>query len=142
MNIDMKNYFIATLITILSTILFMTLKYDAWTILAFINSATITSLILIIIGATLFVSGQGFFSGIAYSFRRFFKKTSKKWEMLDEPDEEYVVKKHSFSLTLPFLLLGGSLFLLALIRSFIFYSDHMGFVYIFTRKPPTYTQSS
>ncbi|HLR01263.1 MAG TPA: DUF3899 domain-containing protein [Virgibacillus sp.] len=117
----MKNYFIATLITILSTILFMTLKYDAWTILAFINSATITSLILIIIGATLFVSGQGFFSGIAYSFRRFFKKTSKKWEMLDEPDEEYVVKKHSFSLTLPFLLLGGSLFLLALILSFIFY---------------------
>lgn len=117
----MKNYVIALLIAIILTLFFMFTKYDSWTLLEFINALTITSLIMIIIGATLFISGQGFFYGIAYSFRRFFKKTSKKWQMLNEPDEEYVVNKHSFSLTVPLLLLGAGIFMIVLIVSFAFY---------------------
>lgn len=107
----MKSYGTTTIFTIFSILFFMFVKFDSWTILAFVNAAAVTSLIFIIMGALLFVSGQGFFSGIAYSFRRFFKKTSKTWQMLDEPDEEYSVRKHSFSLTIPFLAVGIGLFL-------------------------------
>lgn len=96
----------------------MIIKFNTWTILAFINAATITSLLLLIVGASLYISGEGFFSGIAHSFRRFYKRTSKKWELLDEPDEEYAVNKRSFSLTGPFLIIGGGLFFLILFLSY------------------------
>lgn len=115
------RYGVTFIITILLTLMYMTVKSSAWTMLALIDAATITSLILIIVGAVLFVAGQGFFSGIAYSFRRFFKKTKKTWEMLEENDEEYTVKEHSFSFTTPFLVIGVGLFIAALISAVYIY---------------------
>lgn len=117
----MKSYGITLFITIFTTLLLMVLKFNSWTALSFINASTFTSLILIVIGAFLFVTGKGFFSGIAYSFKRFFKKTSKSWISFGEPEETYTVNTHSFSLTGPFLIIGISLFVLITILSFVFF---------------------
>lgn len=117
----MRSYGITIFIATCSTLVFMVLKFNSWNALAFINAATFTSLILIVIGAFLFVTGRGFFSGIAYSFKRFFKKTSKSWKSFGEPEEKYTVNIRSFSLTAPFLLIGIGLFVLITILSFILF---------------------
>lgn len=104
----MKHYSFTFLTAVIIILALMMTKYDAWSMIAFINAASITSLVFICIGAILFVAGQGFFSGIAYSFRRFLKSSSKKWEMLEEPEEEYVLKRYRFQLTNPFLIIGVS----------------------------------
>lgn len=117
-----KLYGITAVIVGLLTLLFMLTMFRDWTLLALVNAVSMASLLLVIVGAILFVVGGGFFYGIAYSFRRFFKKTSKSWQMLDEieKDEEFRPTTHSFSMTVPFLVVGGVLFLVTLGVSFLF----------------------
>lgn len=115
-----KRFGIIFLITIFLTLILLKYKFQSWTMIAFIDAITIASLVLIIIGSFLFVIEGGFFSSITYSFRRFYKRTSKKWQMLNETEEdgEYYVEKQSFSITVPLLLIGFLTFGLALCLSF------------------------
>lgn len=104
------------------SVLLMVWMYRQWSLIAFINSASIIALIFLMVGGMLFVVQGGFFSGIAYSFKRFYKKTTKTGEILDEieGDEEdrYEPKTHSFSLTYPLILVGAVLFVLTLALSY------------------------
>src|SRR5699024_12251838 len=92
-----KLYGLTILLTILLTVLLMVYMYREWTLLAFVDASSIAPFILIIIGGSLYVIGGGFFPGVAYSFRRFFKKTSKVCQMLDEGhDTDYYQKTRCF----------------------------------------------
>lgn len=117
-----KMYGITLIISVALTLLFMLTMFRDWTLLALVNAVSMVSLLLIISGAALLVVGGGFFYGMAYSFRRFFKKTSKSWQLLDdiEKDEEFRPTTHSFSLTIPFLVVGAVLFIVTLGVSFLF----------------------
>lgn len=117
----MQKYGITLLFSFIVTFMIMYFKYGSWTITRFVDSASLTSIILIIFGSILFVTGQGFFSGIYYSFRRFFKKTSDKWKDLDESDESEIITKHNFSFTTPSLVVGISCLFIISIISYVVY---------------------
>lgn len=118
-----RRYGFTVLIVGILTLLLMLTMFPGWTWLALINAVSMASLLLVLAGGGLFIVGGGFFSGISYSFRRFFKKTSESWKALDEieEDDDFRPTTYSFSMTVPFLVVGMVLFGLTLGISFLFF---------------------
>lgn len=117
------RYAISVIIAIALTLLFMLTTFRHWNLLALINATSLAALLLVMAGFSLLVVGGGFFSGIGYSFRRFFKKTAKSWKALDEieEDEPFRPSSHSFSMMSPFLVVGIGLFILTFAASLLFF---------------------
>src|SRR5699024_5917776 len=117
-----KLYGLTILLTILLTVLLMVYMYREWTLLDFVDAASIASLVLAIIGGSLYVSGGGFFTGVAYSFRRFFKKTSPVWQLLEEGDDhDYYPKTRSFPIKNPLLVTASLQFVVTLGISILYF---------------------
>jgi hypothetical protein len=120
--VSVKVYLVSIFSALILSVLLMVWMYKQWSLLAFINSASIIALIFLMVGGILFVVEGGFFSGIAYSFKRFYKKTTKTGKILDEiekgEEDKYEPKTHSFSLTYPLILVGTVLFVVALALSY------------------------
>ena len=91
-----------------------------------INGSFIISLCYLVIGLALYVIGNGFFSGISYSFKRFRRSfgQGKMLENVDDMDktkelhEEYM-KAKGFSFTKPFLSVGFVIIVLDFFASFL-----------------------
>lgn len=97
--------------------------YRTFTILVLVNTFFMTGLFCFLIGIVLFLIQGGSFNGITYSFKRFFKRTTRTGEMLrevtpEEEEESYLPKERYFSLTYPLLLTGGILSIVSLITAF------------------------
>src|SRR5699024_5800018 len=117
-----KLYGLTILLTILLTVLLMVYMYREWTLLAFVDASSIASLILIIIGGSLYVIVVGLFTGVAYSSRRFFKITSKVWQMLEEGDnDDYYPKSRSYPINNPLLVIGSLQFVVTLGISILYF---------------------
>lgn len=116
-----KKYIFTLCIAFLLSVLFM-FYFGEWNVLSFINAMTFVSLIYIAVGLFLLVLGRGFFTGIGYSFRKFLRVTSKKWQMIEgDQKDDYYPKKRSYTIMPPLLIIGIGLFLVMYILSFLFY---------------------
>ncbi|WP_077329441.1 DUF3899 domain-containing protein [Virgibacillus siamensis] len=98
--------------------------YKSFTLLALINATFIVSLFYLIFGSALFLVQTGFFNGITYSFKRFFRRTKKIDEMIYEvnpqlEEDSYLPKDHYFPICYPILIAGGVFFIISLIAAFM-----------------------
>lgn len=65
------------------------------------------ALAMLLIGAALHVIQTGFFDGIVYSFKRYFRSTAKR-QMIEEDQSEIKYKlDYDNPITYPFLIAGG-----------------------------------
>ncbi|USK57638.1 DUF3899 domain-containing protein [Cytobacillus solani] len=80
-------------------------------------------LLLLMIGGVLFVLKGGMYTGIIYSFRRFYKSISKMEEYVSEqtgdPTERQIKSSLIDLYTYPIIISGASLFFFTLIASII-----------------------
>jgi hypothetical protein len=89
----------------------------------FINNLFLISLIFIIIGGTLFIIQGGFFTAINYSFKRVYKRLSRKGVYMAElegdnkNDDDF--KRYRFSFMPSILLTGVILFALTMLLAFL-----------------------
>lgn len=122
MNKNHKQLFLTTTIPIIICLMLSFIK-QGFLIISFLNNLFLFSLILLILGCTLFVIQSGVFNGIIYSYLRFYKKTSKVGKYLVdlEGESENLIEPFDFSLSKPLLLAGGLLFFLSLVGSFFIY---------------------
>lgn len=90
---------------------------------SFLDCLFIVALFLLMAGGSMFVLKGGIFDGILYSFRRFYKNTSKLEEYVSKQSESigFPTKNESFkyTLTYPLLFSGGILFIITLIGALI-----------------------
>ncbi|HEU5139084.1 MAG TPA: DUF3899 domain-containing protein [Bacillales bacterium] len=118
----MKSYAITFTAAVILSLLIMAGIYKEVSFLSAINSASLASLILIIVGASMLVVQGGFFNGISYSFKRFYRKSLKSTEgfedEVDDNEEDYRPTQRTFSFTFPALIVGILLFLLTLALSY------------------------
>ncbi|HET7629716.1 MAG TPA: DUF3899 domain-containing protein [Bacillales bacterium] len=112
-------YSAIVLFSLILAAMFATVNSSEWSLLSVINAAFLASLLLLIVGASLFVISGGFFNAIVYSFRRFFRKGTKMGKLLEGDDEDDIPKPVSFSITYPLLIVGGILFIVTMILSYI-----------------------
>lgn len=115
----MTRYGTVIIVGLVLTVLFKIFMFANMTTLSFINAISMTSIVLFVIGAVLFIVEGGIFYGITYSFKRFFKKTAKAAKIRDEfadddKDDDYEPKTYSFSYTYPFIVTSVVLFLVLL----------------------------
>lgn len=119
----MKRFGIVISLTVVLIPLFMIFMFASITVISLMNAITLTSMILFVLGAILFIIEGGVFYGIIYSFRRFLKKTAQAEKIEDgfednEQNLEYNPKKYNFPYTYPFLVVGIVLFFLSLCTSY------------------------
>lgn len=119
-----KQQFIWTfVIGVILSLVFTFILYNTFTLLAIVNATFLVSLLYLVFGAALFLVQSGFFNGITYSFKRFFRRTKKIDEMIYESnpqleEESYLPKEHYFPIAYPILTSGGILFVITLVIAF------------------------
>lgn len=95
------------------------LRRESSPLLHFSNTLFLISLLLLMVGASLWVLQGGMFDGFIYSFKRFFERTNKAGMYAAEIDRGNEFKgSYRFGITYPLLLSGGFLFLAAYAVSF------------------------
>ncbi len=116
-----KKQFIRTfIIGVMLSLLLTYFLYKTFTLLALVNATFLVSLFYLIFGSALFLVQTGFFNGITYSFKRFFRRTRKSDEMIYEAnpqaeEESYLPKEHYFPIAYPILASGGIFFVITLL---------------------------
>ncbi|GAA0606042.1 hypothetical protein GCM10009001_24130 [Virgibacillus siamensis] len=116
-----KKQFIRTfIIGVILSLILTYLIYKTFTLLAIVNATFLVSLLYLIIGSALFLVQSGFFNGITYSFKRFFRRTRKIDEMIYEvnpeaEEESYLPKEHHFPIAYPILASGSIFFVVTLL---------------------------
>lgn len=98
--------------------------YGNFTVTSLVNGTFLLSLFLFSAGLLLFLTEKGFFNGIVFSFKRFYRMTTKKGELLrqvtpEEERESYLPREKDFLWTGPLLLAGGALFFFSLVAAFL-----------------------
>lgn len=108
-------FYIKILLISLSVSLTVTFIHGSFSLLAFINTLFLLSLVLLIVGGFLFVYEGGFFNGFINSYRRLYRlsKLGKYLSQFElEQMEPFAPKK--VAITFPFLAIGLILFLFTL----------------------------
>lgn len=118
----MKPYLITSAASLLLTAIFMTFVYRQFSLLSFVNSGAVAALIFFVLGCLIYVVGGGFYYYFAYSFKRFYKRTSRRGQLLakvEEDKEEDFPRPKTFKsvFTYPLLVVGVILFLVTLALS-------------------------
>ena len=106
----MKKHLRLTFYIILSSIIgaaILNLFSSAPSLLNLLDRWFLISMVLLIIGASLFVVQGGFFNGLIFSFKRFTNRMTKQGQYASEFDHgSEMVEDMHFSITMPFLLAG------------------------------------
>jgi len=125
-HLNLRWIIIALIGSIFLIIFFQGYLYNKITVVTFINALFLSGLTLIILGGAMFVYQGGFFKGIIYSFKRFFKSFSlkNKWivenEFDDKDDDEILTREYKISsATLSVLLVGILLFVISVLLAFL-----------------------
>jgi hypothetical protein len=123
--IILKKYYRKTfiMVLILSTLSIIVCPFIEGTSFAmkYVNALFSFSMLAIIVGGFLFVTGRGFFNVTKYGFKKVSTSNKKKELLLEESDEnnpkDVLYERRTFSLTIPFLLSGILLVILSSIIS-------------------------
>ncbi|WP_261132563.1 DUF3899 domain-containing protein [Bacillus sp. Marseille-Q3570] len=98
---------------------FMYFYYDNITVVTFINSIFLISMLYIMLGGLMFVTRGGFFDAITLSFRRFMKKGTKMGEIMEDVENsELPSEAFEYTFSEPLLLTGLLGFLTTVLISF------------------------
>ncbi|WP_408010706.1 DUF3899 domain-containing protein [Pseudalkalibacillus sp. A8] len=93
--------------------------YENFTVVTFINSTFLVSMLYIMIGGLMFVTRGGFFDAFTHSFRRFMKKGTKMGEMMDDVENMQLPSEaFEYSYSEPLLITGLIGFLSTVLISF------------------------
>lgn len=88
--------------------------------LSLLNNVFLTSLLLLMIGGSLFLLEGGFFNIIIFGFKKFRRRMSTKGRYVaEQTDQNDTVASFEFSSTNSFLIVGGLLFLCTFILGVI-----------------------
>ena len=117
----LKRSFILIVISIFISLICSFFGYgENW--INFINQLFFISILLLMAGGTLFVLKGGMFDGMIYSFRRFYRRTSKlEGYVSDETGEIDSTPKNSMKgLSInPIIISGAALFIFSLIAAYM-----------------------
>ncbi|OZM58255.1 hypothetical protein CIB95_01400 [Lottiidibacillus patelloidae] len=123
MKIQLKRALYLTIISTLLGSLFLLFTANENLFTAFINNLFMISLVLIIVGGTLFVIQGGLFTAINYSFKRVYKSITRKGKYLAELEGENTndneIKRLSFTY-MPAMIISG--IFLFIVTMFLAYS--------------------
>jgi hypothetical protein len=96
------------------------LLFTSFTVRSFIDAWFLISLITFIIAAAMYIIEGGFFHGITYSFKRFFRKMTKQGQYATElyGDTDDVIDPISFTITKPLFLASTLQLVITIIVSY------------------------
>ena len=80
------------------------------------------ALAMVLIGAALHVVQTGFFDGIVYSFKRYFRNTAKRQMIEEDTSEIHYRLDYDNPITYPLLMAGGFCVILTIIISIVLIS--------------------
>ncbi|WP_085521735.1 DUF3899 domain-containing protein [Tuberibacillus sp. Marseille-P3662] len=97
--------------SVILSVLITFLIYKQINMLTIVNGSFLVGLFYLIVGLVLYIIQGGFFNGITYSFRRFFRRTSRQGDIMNDissadEEEALVPKDHDFPWTYPILISG------------------------------------
>ncbi|MBF0708188.1 DUF3899 domain-containing protein [Alkalihalobacillus hwajinpoensis] len=81
------------------------------------------ALAMVLIGAALHVVQTGFFDGIVYSFKRYFRNTAKRQMIEEDTSEIHYRLDYDNPITYPLLMAGGFCAILTIIISIVLVSS-------------------
>ncbi|WP_029326739.1 DUF3899 domain-containing protein [Bacillus coahuilensis] len=94
-----------------------------------VNISFFIGLSILMIGLLLMVFEAGIFNGLVYSMKKL-RRNSKTGEILEDLDDiddtpgdivEAIIRRRSYSMTKPFLITGGLLFILTLFAAYFIF---------------------
>jgi hypothetical protein len=122
MKIHMKRALYLTIISTLSGSLLLLFTANQNLFTSFINNLFMISLVLIIVGGTLFVIQGGLFTAINYSFKRVYKSITRKGKYLKELEGDNTndndIKRLYFSYMPAMIISGIFLFIVTMFLAF------------------------
>ncbi len=101
-NIIVKQTIIYTIIILVISTLFSYIIYKSFTLLSLINSLFTVGINIFLLSVLFHITKNGFFDGITYSFRNFYKSFSKKGQLIsDDIDHMALPSEYSYSFIKP-----------------------------------------
>jgi hypothetical protein len=107
--------------TLIFSLILSTVRSHAFDFVAWVNILFLCSLLLTMVGGTLFVIQGGFFNGIYRSFKHFFRTINKVEKVIQDVEgkkDDETPYKQEYGLTFPLLVAGLILVVLSLLLSF------------------------
>jgi hypothetical protein len=115
-----KSLFVIS-ITLIFSLILSTVRNHTFDFLSWTNILFLCSLLVAMVGGTLFVIQAGFFNGIYRSFKHFFSTISKAEQVIQDVEgkrDNVNPFKLEFGWTFPLLIAGLILFVFSLVLSF------------------------
>lgn len=120
-SIMLRKSLIIISITLIFSLILAVIRYHTFDFLAWTNILFLCSLLVTIVGGTLFIIQTGFFNGIYRSFKHFFSTISKAEQMVQDVEgkrDNVNPYRLEFGWTFPLLVAGLILFVFSLVLSF------------------------
>ncbi|MCF6409207.1 DUF3899 domain-containing protein [Pseudalkalibacillus salsuginis] len=115
--IKRSSYLLAILLIIGFGLAFF--YYDKITVVTFINSVFLVSMLYIMVGGLMFVTRGGFFDAFTHSFRRLMKKGTRMGEIMDDVENMHLPSEaFEYTYSDPLLITGLIGFLTTVLISF------------------------